>query len=339
MRQLYYEGPRRVAWREAAEPRLGADHEALVAPIAATTCDVDFAVIAGMSPFEPPFAIGHEAVCRVVDVGDGVRGFAAGDVVSVPYHRSCGACRACSAGALLHCDRQDAPNVPSYGFPHAGEWGGMFSERFRVPYADHSLLRVPDGVDPLAAVSAGDNLSDAWSTTVPHIESCPGASVLILSFGGYGLYAAQWSISAGARVVTYVDHDPHRRSVARGLGADPLAWSPELRLQRRYDVIVNARPGADSLRFALLAAAPNGVCESTAIFFEDVPLPLGAMHYSGVRLHSSYCPTRRYMDDVMRALAAGEIDPRRVESEIIALDEVPERFADLTHKPIVRFES
>ncbi len=339
MRQLYFEGPNNLAWHDVPEPRVQADHEVLVATVAATTCDVDAAVIMGFSPFEPPFAIGHEAVARVVDMGDAVEGFAVGDVVSVPYHRSCGFCPSCLRRTPLHCENKDTPAIPSYGFPHAGEWGGMFSEKFRVPFASHSLVKMPDTVDPLAAVSAGDNLSDSYSTTVPHLAERPGARVLITSFGGYGLYATLWSLATGARMVTYVDHDHDRLSLAASLGAEPLEWSADCRVHGQYDLIVNARPGADVLRFALRAAAPDAVCENVVIFFEDTPLPLAEMHFWGVHFHSSYCPTRLYMPDVIQALAAGAINPRVIESDWISLDDVPSRLAYPSHRPIVVFEN
>lgn len=338
MRQLFFEGANSLSWRDVPEPKIQADHEVLVSTIAATTCDVDFAVIMGMSPFEPPFAIGHEAVARIVDKGDDVKGFEIGDIVSVPYHRTCGRCPSCRNQAPIHCTRKDVPNVPSYGFPHAGEWGGMFSERYRVPWASHALVKIPGNVDPIAAVSMGDNLTDAWSTTVPHIRSKPGARVLITSIGGYGLYATQWAIAAGASEVTYIDHDPSRLTLATELGATALGWDNNLRPSPNFDLIVNARPGAEVLKFAILSAAPNAICENVIIFFEDVPLPLGVMHFSGVTLHSTYSPTRNFMPDVARDLSAGLINPRNIESESIELDDVPERLAFPTHKPIVRFE-
>ena len=338
MRQLFFEGAHKVNWHDVPAPKVQADHEVLVATVAATTCDVDKAVLSGMSPFRPPFAIGHESVARIIDMGDSVSGFEIGDIVSVPYHRMCGVCGSCRKNQPLHCEKSDVPMlVPSYGFPHAGQWGGMFSETYRVPWASHALVKVPDTVDPIAAVSMGDNLTDAWSTTVPHIKARNEAKVLIMSFGGYGLYATQWALSAGAELVTYVDHDEARLRLAKSLGADPVTWRKGAKLSGQYDVIVNARPGVDSLQFALLAAAPGAHCSNTCIFFENVPLPLGAMHYSGVTLQSTYSPTRNYMADVAQALAEKVIDPRKIETEIVDLDSVPERLADPTHKPIVIF--
>lgn len=339
MRQLFYEGPGLLTWHDVKQPKIQADHEVLVSTIAATTCDVDCAVIMGMSPFEPPFAIGHESVARVVDMGDAVTGLQVGDVVSVPYHRTCGVCVPCRNRTPLHCSQTGIHGVPSYGFPHAGEWGGMFSDQYRVPWGSHALVKIPPNVDPIAAVSMGDNLSDSWSTTVPHIEARPGAKVLVTGFvGGYGLYAVQWSKAAGASLITYIDHDPVRLQLAETLGAKSLMWEPRLKAPFEYDVIVNARPGVDILEFGLLAAAPDAYFSNMVIFFEKVPMPLASMHMSGVTFRSAFSATRNYMPQVAEALANGMINPRDVESGIIPLDDVPERLVTQIHKPIVLFE-
>ncbi|MFF4448245.1 hypothetical protein [Streptomyces sp. NPDC001502] len=43
-----------------------------MAPVAATSCDVDFSVTAGHGFVEPPFDLGHECVARDTDTGDQV---------------------------------------------------------------------------------------------------------------------------------------------------------------------------------------------------------------------------------------------------------------------------
>jgi alcohol dehydrogenase len=338
MRSLFYEEIGRVGWRDLAVPKIQADHEVLVQTIAASACYVDTMIIEGKSPFEPPFAMGHESVARVVDKGDAVKDINIGDIVAVPYHRTCGECPSCSSQHPLNCENKTAFIIPSYGMPVGDDFGGMFSEYYRVPFADHALIKVPDSVDPLAAVAAGDTLTDAWSTTVPHVRNKPGARVLITSNAGYGLYAVQWAIAAGASQVTYIDDDAKRLQLAKALGAETLEWVDGIEVPPVYDVIVNERQGAESLRLCLLAAAPGAVCENVVINFEDVPIPIGIMHYSGVTLRSTFCPSRNYMPEVMDALAAGTINPRLVESELISLDDVPKRFEVPSHKPVVVFD-
>lgn len=338
MRSLYFEGVNRVNWRDIAEPKVQFEHEVVVQTLAASACYVDTMIIGGNSPFEPPFAIGHEAVARVTDMGEQVTGLNIGDVVTVPYHRSCGFCVSCQGRRPLQCDNREVPFIPTYGIPDGSDYGGMYSEKFRVPYASNSLLKIPNTIDPLAAVAVSDTLTDAWSTTVPHIRNKPEAKVLITSNAGYGLYAVQWAISAGASLVTYVDDDPIRNKVARDLGADVVLWEDNIELPPIYDVIVNERQGNQALLLCLKSAAADAVCENVVIYFGEVSIPIETMHYSGVSLRSRFSPVRNYMPEVINALANGQINPRAVESELICLNDVPARFAEPSHKPVVVFD-
>jgi alcohol dehydrogenase len=83
MQSLCYVEPGRVEWRETASPGLQSDLEAIVTPVVASRCDFDREMVRGFSPYTGPFAVGHEAVARVLNVGDEVRGFGPGDVVVV----------------------------------------------------------------------------------------------------------------------------------------------------------------------------------------------------------------------------------------------------------------
>ena len=95
--------------------------------------------------------------------------------------------------------------------------------------------------------------------------------------------------------------------------------------------------GAECTVDRLKAAAPNAVCESTAIHFQDVPMPLMSMHFSGVRFRSSYASTRIHMPEVIAALEAGQIDPRISESEVVSLEDAPRRLAEPSWRPVLIF--
>src|SRR4051794_41956659 len=88
MQQLTFVARGRVEFREVAEPALGSEEGAIVRPIASTTCDLDRAIIAGQTPFEGPFAIGHECVAEVVEAG-GRSGVAPGVSGVGPWHPCC----------------------------------------------------------------------------------------------------------------------------------------------------------------------------------------------------------------------------------------------------------
>src|ERR1700733_4869850 len=124
MQQLTYTGPDALEWREAPEPKLSSDTAALVRPRAVATCDLDALIISGASPFPAPFAIGHECVAEVIDVGDAVRSLAPGQLVSVPFQISCGECASCMRGRTGNC--ATAGFMATYGFgPAVERWGGF----------------------------------------------------------------------------------------------------------------------------------------------------------------------------------------------------------------------
>ena len=143
-------------------------------PIAVATCDLDGAMIAGETPFPAPIALGHEGVAEVVEVGDGVRSISPGTLVSVPFQVSCGECEACRRGRTGNC--RSVKGTAMYGFGAVGgDWGGFLSDLVRVPWADHMLVPLPQGLDPAAVASASDNIPDAWRTVGPPLEREPGA--------------------------------------------------------------------------------------------------------------------------------------------------------------------
>src|SRR4030095_8368865 len=103
MRERTYVGDRRVEWRERPDPRLETRFDAIVRPVAATTCDIDRAILLGRAPVPAPFAIGRECVAEVVEAGVGVTHVMPGDLVVVPWHIGCGRCDRCRAGLFAHC--------------------------------------------------------------------------------------------------------------------------------------------------------------------------------------------------------------------------------------------
>lgn len=190
MRELNFVRSGRLAWRERSDAVLVTPTDALVRPFVAGRCDGDclplhrpvsrpmqlglklglidpvVASIVGDVPFQGPFGIGHECVAQVTAVGDAVSNLQIGDVVVVPWSVSCGMCRECRLGLTAKCSTMSAESpggtLAAFGFgPTSGAWGGMIADSLRIPFAEHLLVKVPEGVDPLRVASASDNLADA----------------------------------------------------------------------------------------------------------------------------------------------------------------------------------
>ena len=336
VRQLEITGAGRVEWREAADPALGGDGEAIVRPLAVAMCDLDAAFLTGMVPVGEPFPLGHECVAEVVDVGDAVGSVAPGDVVVVPFQISCGDCDACRAGHTGSC--LSVPRGSAYGMqPLGGDWGGALADRLRVPFADAMLVPLPEGLEPAAVASVADNVPDGFRAVAGPLAAAPGAEVLVV--GGFarsvGLYAVASAVALGAARVVYADPDPGRREQAAALGAEPFEvpvgedgpdWPRRL---GRFPVTVDASGDRGGLHAAIRSTTANGTCTGVAIYFEpETPVPLLEMYTRGCTFHTSRVHARALIPEVLGLVADGRLEPQRVTSAVIGFDDAPDALAD-----------
>jgi threonine dehydrogenase-like Zn-dependent dehydrogenase len=330
MRALVYAGAEDLQWRDVAAPRLAGDGEAVVRPIAVATCDLDAMIVRGASPFPAPFAIGHEGVAEVVEVGDAVRTVAPGDRVLVPFQISCGTCGACAAGRTGNCESLPLGQTYGFGFgPEQTQWGGFLSDLVHVPFADAMLVRLPDGLAPEVAASASDNVTDAYRAIAPALAARPGAAVLVCGgalSGSIGLYAVAHARALGSEDVLYVDPDPGRRAVAEGYGARTLDAVPE-QADRRFPVTVDAAGTREALALALGSLDRDGVCTSTAIYFDGSaipPFPLLPMYVMGSTFATGRIHARRDAPAVLDLLADGTLDVAPVTTKVVSFDDARE---------------
>jgi alcohol dehydrogenase len=334
MRQLTFLSPRRLEWREAPDAHIQADDDALVRPVAATTCDLDQMVLRGDTPFSGPLALGHECVAEIVELGDRVGGgLCVGALVAVPWHVSCWSCDRCQRGVPTSC--RETPHA-MYGLPVGGEWGSMFSDLLRVPHAEGALVPLPPSVTPADAASVSDNLPAAWEVTVPHLREIPGAPVLILGgCGSIALYAVACAAAGGASSVDYLDEDPARLALAERLGARALEGPPPKKLEGEYPIAVDASAhDPQALACALRSVAPEGRVSTVGIYFRDVTIPLFDMYVTGVRLHAGKSNARPAMPAVLDLLATGRVQPGLVTTEVLPWEEMPQALGDPSMKPV-----
>lgn len=333
MRTLIFEQVGRLAWHEAPDLTPEDGKEAIVRPIASTTCDLDRRIIHGLVSFGEGFAIGHECVAEVVDVGDQVRDVAPGDVVVVPWHICCGVCPECRRGLTAACSA--VPRMSGYGVPIAGNWGGLFSEQARVPFADGMLTKLPDGVDPAWAASAGDNLTEAYIAVTRGLAKHPGAPVLVVnSLPSLGLFAVDHALAAGASRVDFVDADERRRAVAQTLGARSQPKIVAEQQHWAYPVVIGAAREPEMLAEAVRCLAPGGHLSNAAMFFADTALPLWEFYQRDVTFSMGTASVRPHLPVVLELLRRRRVRPDAVIT-VHPWDDAPQALLEPDMKPVL----
>jgi threonine dehydrogenase-like Zn-dependent dehydrogenase len=320
MRALMYEGPGQLVERDLPAPTLGSATAALVRPTTVAVCDLDRVVARGLPGFDPPFPLGHELVAEILEVGPEVRHRRAGETVAVAYQPSCGHCRMCDRGVSAVC--RQVPRTSNYGLgARGGDWGGAFADVLMVPYADFMLVPLPAGVSARQAANASDNASDAYRCVQPALVRDPGAPVLVVGDGAIPLMAADCAVRLGAERVSFYSRRPDALALAEARGIDAFEvegpWPARL---PSHPITVDCTSDPDGLRGVVASTEPGGTCTISGMHLTEVSLPLPAMYFKGITLHTGRSQGASALPAVLAAMAAGTLDPLVVDPLVTTFD-------------------
>jgi threonine dehydrogenase-like Zn-dependent dehydrogenase len=181
MRATVIHGPFDIRVEEVPDPVLVEPTDAIVRVTHACVCGSDLWAYQGVAKRTPGQRIGHEFVGVVEAVGGAVRTVRPGQAVVAPFVWSDGTCVYCREGLQTSC-------------PEGGFWGQVGSdggqgEAVRVPFADGTVVPLPDGLDDATLVKVLA-LSDVMSTGHHAAVSAgvaKGATVAVVGDGAVGL--------------------------------------------------------------------------------------------------------------------------------------------------------
>jgi alcohol dehydrogenase len=225
VKALVYHGPGQKSWDTVPDPSPAEPTDIVVQVDTTTICGTDLHILKGDVPAVVDGRIlGHEAVGTVVAVGSAVNSLAEGDRVLVPAITSCGRCAYCKRAMPSHCQ---ATGGIGWIFGHLID--GTQAEYARVPFAETSVHKVPEGVTDERVIFLADILPTGYEVGVRNGRVKPGDVVVVVGAGPVGLAAIQTASLAGAAkiiadvAIDTADSDAEERVMALtddGLGAD-----------------------------------------------------------------------------------------------------------------------
>lgn len=219
MKALVYEGNPTPRWQEVPDPELRQATDAIVRVDAVTICGTDLHILGGDVPEVTSGRIlGHEAVGTVTAVGQAVQNLAVGDRVLVSCVSACGHCRFCRDGRYGQC-------LGGGGWILGHLIDGTQAEYVRVPFADNSTHKIPDGVTDEQMVMLADILPTSYEVGVLAGAVQPGDVVAIIGAGPIGLAAIATAGLYSPRHIVAIDIADARLEAARKFGADVVVNS------------------------------------------------------------------------------------------------------------------
>src|SRR3954447_17828083 len=226
MKALTWHGKRDVRVDEHPDPQIERSTDAIIRVTSSGLCGSDLHLYEVFGPFiEPGSILGHEPMGIVEEVGSAVTNLVPGDRVVIPFQISCGHCFMCGQGLQTQCEttqvREEGMGAMLFGYTKLyGQKDGGQAEYLRVPQAQYTHMKVPDGLPDERFVYLSDVLPTAWQA-VEYAAIPDGGSVCVLGLGPIGDMAARIALHRGYRVIA-VDLVDERLQRARERGAEVL---------------------------------------------------------------------------------------------------------------------
>jgi len=218
VKALVYGGPGQKSWQDVPDPVIMHPTDAIVRLDTTTICGTDLHILKGDVPaVQPGRILGHEGVGTITETGSSVTGLQVGDRVIISCIKSCGHCANCRTGLFSHCLGEEGAAGIGWVFGHLID--GTQAEYVRVPYAENSLHRLPEGVPDEQAVMLSDILPTGFEIGVQYGRIKPGDTVAVVGAGPVGLAAIATAGLYGAATVIALDLDANRLERAREFGA------------------------------------------------------------------------------------------------------------------------
>lgn len=328
MKATYMFGPGDVRIIDAPDPVLKDSTDALVRIVRACVCGSDLHPYHSMNATTEGVAMGHEFIGVIEEAGRDVRTLAPGDLVIAPFAYSDGTCEFCKEGLFTSCVHG--------GFWGAPGMGGGQAEAIRVPFADGTLVKVPDVEANSPLLASLLTLSDVYGTgwhAAHRADVTAGDTVAVIGDGAVGLLAVLSAKQLGAEQIILMGRHKVRTDLGIEFGAtDIVAERGEEGIEKVRELtgghgarkVLEAVGHMPAYEQAYKIVRPGGVISRVGVpQYEDAPVGFGSLFGGNITLTGGPAPVRGYIEQLMPAILDGTVDPGKVFDQIVSLDAVP----------------
>ncbi|MDR5774586.1 MULTISPECIES: zinc-dependent alcohol dehydrogenase [unclassified Caballeronia] len=378
MKALTWHGKKDIRYDTVPDPQIEHPRDAIIKVSSCAICGSDLHLFDGFMPgMESGDIMGHEFMGEVVDVGAENAALKVGDRIVVPFTIFCGECDQCKRGNFSVCERSNRNKSTAdkvfghttaglFGYTHlTGGYAGGQAEYVRIPFADKTHVKIPDGLSDEQVLFLGDIFPTGWQAAI-NCDIEPTDTVAIWGAGPVGQMAIRSAFLLGAKHVVVIDCVPERLAMARVTGATTINFKEESVVERLADLTQGKGPekcidavGMEShatgsfdslydrakqavmlesdrphvLREMIYVCRPAGILSVPGVYGGLIDkIPFGASMNKGLTWRMGQTHVARWTDDLLSRIQEGQIDPSFVITHRVSLAEGPEMYKTFRDK-------
>jgi threonine dehydrogenase-like Zn-dependent dehydrogenase len=235
-----------------------------------------------------------------------------------------------------------------------GGYSGGQAEYVRVPFADKTHIKIPDGLTDEQVLFLGDIFPTGWQAAV-QCDIEPTDTVAIWGAGPVGQMAIRSAVLLGAKQVIVIDCVPERLEMARAGGATVINFKDESVVERLRDLTQGKGPekcidavGMEShatrsidamydrakqavmletdrphvLREMIYVCRPAGTLSVPGVYGGLIDkIPFVASMNKGLTWRMGQTHVNRWSGDLLNRIQEGQLDPSFVITHTVPLSE------------------
>jgi threonine dehydrogenase-like Zn-dependent dehydrogenase len=304
MKALTFHGRHDIRYESILDPKIVQPTDVIVKVKICAICGSDLHVYHEHEKgCDHSTAMGHEFTGEVVATGIAVSTLHVGDLVMSPFTTNCGNCYYCKIGLTCRCIHGQL-----FGWREKGHGlhGGQ-AEYVRIPLADSSLMKIPEGISLDEGLLLGDILSTGFYCA-RQAEIKPSNTYVVIGCGPVGLLAILGAIEYGAEKIVAIDTVPERLTMAQKLGATPVNAVHQNAIEmvlgetdgRGADAVMEAVGNSATNRLAYDIIRPGGIISAVGVC-TDLHLPFSPTeaYNKNITYKVGRCPARFMMEQLV----------------------------------------
>ncbi|MGE0770528.1 MAG: alcohol dehydrogenase family protein [Cyclobacteriaceae bacterium] len=326
MKALTFHGKELIKFESVNDPVVIQDTDVIVKVRLSCICGSDLHVYHGRERgIDVGTAMGHEFVGEIVERGEAVRQLNAGDLVMCPFTTNCGECYYCHIGLTCRCERGQL-----FGWVEEGKGlPGAQAEYVRVPLAESTLMKIPEGVSCEEGLLLGDIFSTGFYCAHQAEVNSKGIYAIV-GCGPVGMMTIVGARELGAENIFVIDQVEERLAMGSAFGAIPINLTRQNPLEiikehsggRGADAVMEAVGSNGAGRLAYELVRPGGIISTVGVCTDsDLAFSPAEAYDKNLTFRVGRCPARHLMERLVPVVQEKKYPLTDVISHRMKLDE------------------
>jgi len=343
MKAVVYKDRAKIEVVDIPKPEILKEDDAIVRITLAGVCgaDLEFTQNGPEMGLYEGMRIGHEFVGVIDQAGKDIHTLKVGDRVVASAMFVDGGCYYCKRDLPSACEQGGLFGTPFFAEHGGKDIQGGQSEFIRVPYANTTLFKIPEGLSGEAhdtkVLPLADNFATGYHGAL-NANIKTGETVVVIGDGAVGQSAVMAATLFGPSTIILVGRHDSRLELAKTIGAthvvnskneDPVAFVKSLTNGRGANSIIDSAGNKSAITQGM-EMSQAGASISVLGFghlYEPVDQPYSSALFRNITVHTGVVNVAAYMEKLLPIVERGIIDPSKIFTDILPLSEAEKGYA------------